>query len=767
MPFLGFLDTMPSAEVFVAIQVVGDAGRARPRWCAALTRRRPQAAFAVAWVCYLVLAGLRGSRGKVLHNDLLLLWVSAPFLLAPAVRSADDLRDRVARRRWGWPIRVAIVITALIYFFAGYHKLRRSGLEWAYSDNMRYVALWGPSIGAPGWPGLAQWVGDNVWVARASGVFILGSRADVPRGDLRAVDRGCCTPRPRCSCTPRPGCCWASTTGRGPSPCRWCWSTGRTSSPGRGAASARPGRRSRRRRRSRPARPTARWPARRVRGRRGMIVVAAFVAGVLAALALWRLTAAAFAVPVFERENYRERRLPTAVGVLVALVVLAVDAVVAVAVAAGAEPDADAVTGLRLVTVAAVGFGLLGLLDDLGGAGESGGFRGHLRSLATGRLTTGAVKLFGGAAVAVVVVATIEPDSARPAAGRRGARRAGRQPREPVRPGAGPHDQGDAAWRWWCSCSGSAPSPSWPGWRSRSARGRGCCRPTSVERLMLGDAGANVLGAALGLGRGPGLLAHHPHRGARGRGAAQPGERAGLVQPGDRRGAPAAGRRPLGPRALICRAVARPSLGGRRSEQGVDHRPQRVGRDVLGREGAGAEAVVDRGHAEQQVLAADVVVPEVDGGGQGPLERGLGVAAEADVAPDGGVGRRVRLVDERHERGPVDAELVEGDHAEVAVALLVQPQQHVLGADDVVAAPACHGLRGDDGGTGPGREALELAGPQALDEPSEQAAAVALLRGLARHAECLTDLVPRAALVARVLARSGRAARRRGFPSGP
>ena len=179
MPFLGFLDTMPSAGVFVAIQVVGTIAAA-VAVVRALTRRRPQVTYAVAWVCYLVLAGLRGSRGKVLHNDLLLLWVSAPFLLAPAVRTVNDLRDRVARRRWGWPIRVAIVITALVYFFAGYHKLRRSGLEWAYGDNMRYVTLWGPSIGAPGWPGLAEWVGEHAWVARASGVFILGFELTFP-----------------------------------------------------------------------------------------------------------------------------------------------------------------------------------------------------------------------------------------------------------------------------------------------------------------------------------------------------------------------------------------------------------------------------------------------------------------------------------------------------------------------------------------------------------------------------------------------------------
>ena len=171
-PFLGFLDRMPSASVFVAIQAIGGLAA-----LAAILRRRPQLAFAVAWVSYLVLAGLRGSRGKVLHNDLLLLWVSAPFLLAPA---AIDLRDRVARRRYGWPIRVAIAITALIYLFAGYHKLRRSGPSWAYGDNMRYVALWGPSIGSSGWKELAQWTGEHVWVSRASGVFILGFELAFP-----------------------------------------------------------------------------------------------------------------------------------------------------------------------------------------------------------------------------------------------------------------------------------------------------------------------------------------------------------------------------------------------------------------------------------------------------------------------------------------------------------------------------------------------------------------------------------------------------------
>jgi hypothetical protein len=172
VPFLGFLDRMPSAEVFVGIQVIGGLAA-----LAAVLRKRPQLAFALAWLSYLVLAGLRGSRGKVLHNDLLLLWASAPFLFAPGV---IDRHDTVARRRYGWPIRVAIVITALVYLFAGYHKLRRSGPSWAYGDNMRYVALWGPSIGGSGWKELAQWTGEHVWVSRASGAFILGFELTFP-----------------------------------------------------------------------------------------------------------------------------------------------------------------------------------------------------------------------------------------------------------------------------------------------------------------------------------------------------------------------------------------------------------------------------------------------------------------------------------------------------------------------------------------------------------------------------------------------------------
>jgi UDP-GlcNAc:undecaprenyl-phosphate/decaprenyl-phosphate GlcNAc-1-phosphate transferase len=229
------------------------------------------------------------------------------------------------------------------------------------------------------------------------------------------------------------------------------------------------------------------------------VIAAAFVVGLLTAALVWVLSAGAFGGAVFERENFRGRALPTAVGIIVALVVLATDAVMAVVVAAGAEPDTAAVDALRLTTVTALGFGLLGLLDDLGGAGESGGFVGHLRALGSGHLTTGATKLFGGAAVAVVVVATREPDSI----GRVLADGAlialtanlgnlfDRAPGRTIKV---------ALVAFLVLVVAVGAEPELAGAALAVGAGAGLLTADLGERLMLGDAGANVLGAALGLG---------------------------------------------------------------------------------------------------------------------------------------------------------------------------------------------------------------------------------------------------------------------------
>jgi hypothetical protein len=229
------------------------------------------------------------------------------------------------------------------------------------------------------------------------------------------------------------------------------------------------------------------------------VVVIAFLAGLVAAAGAWVLLGPAFAVEVFRRENFRGRALPTAAGVIVALVVVVADAVVVVADAAGTDPDPALLVGLQVMTVAAVGFALLGLLDDLGGVGQSGGFKGHLQALAKGQLTTGAAKLFGGAALGLI--------AAVPVSGQRlgwllvdGAlialtanlanlfdRAPGRVTKVALLAGV-------------ILIVATGFDPALAGVAVALGAGAGLLVPDLRERLMLGDAGANVLGAAVGLG---------------------------------------------------------------------------------------------------------------------------------------------------------------------------------------------------------------------------------------------------------------------------
>jgi UDP-N-acetylmuramyl pentapeptide phosphotransferase/UDP-N-acetylglucosamine-1-phosphate transferase len=63
-------------------------------------------------------------------------------------------------------------------------------------------------------------------------------------------------------------------------------------------------------------------------------------------------------------------------------------------VAAGQREDPDSGTGLALALAGAGAFGF-GVYDDLAGSGKRRGLRGHLGALANGEVTTGAVKLGG------------------------------------------------------------------------------------------------------------------------------------------------------------------------------------------------------------------------------------------------------------------------------------------------------------------------------------------------------------------------------------
>lgn len=133
-----------------------------------------------------------------------------------------------------------------------------------------------------------------------------------------------------------------------------------------------------------------------------MAVMASLVAGIAVGAIVWKLWAPQLLVPALLRENVRGAQVPTAGGVTIVVSILVVEAVRAL--------WGDDAGPARILTVLVVAvFGGLGLLDDVLGSGADGrGFKGHVRALAHGRLTTGGVKLVCGFAAALIASSLVD-----------------------------------------------------------------------------------------------------------------------------------------------------------------------------------------------------------------------------------------------------------------------------------------------------------------------------------------------------------------------
>jgi UDP-GlcNAc:undecaprenyl-phosphate GlcNAc-1-phosphate transferase len=228
---------------------------------------------------------------------------------------------------------------------------------------------------------------------------------------------------------------------------------------------------------------------------------------ILVALALGAVTVTVLRVgandvlrsPMLARRNYRDRPVPTAGGVLLVLAVLVIEAGRAVTGAVGLGDEPGLTLPRSLVLFAVFGFGLLGLVDDLLGGEDTRGFRGHLGALVGGRLTTGILKLLGGAGVAVVLVATpgfasgrrLVVDALLIALAANLGNLLDRAPGRAIKVGLLAYVP--LAFALGTNAIGVAVAPV-------MGAAIGLLVPDLRERLMIGDAGANVLGAVLGLG---------------------------------------------------------------------------------------------------------------------------------------------------------------------------------------------------------------------------------------------------------------------------
>jgi len=185
------------------------------------------------------------------------------------------------------------------------------------------------------------------------------------------------------------------------------------------------------------------------------------------------------------------------------------------AVTAGAVAASLAVPGLgarsRLaLALAAAGAGAVGCYDDMAASGDRRGFRGHLGALARGEVTTGAVKIAGVSATGLLAALVLpRPATGRPAAGRAAdvalnaaliAGAANLVNLFDLRPGRAIKVSLLA------SAALAAAAPAARASAAAPAGAAAALLPEDLgERAMLGDAGANALGALLGVACAAGL----------------------------------------------------------------------------------------------------------------------------------------------------------------------------------------------------------------------------------------------------------------------
>lgn len=229
-----------------------------------------------------------------------------------------------------------------------------------------------------------------------------------------------------------------------------------------------------------------------------MILLGAFLVALGWSLVGWIAARPLFGQAWLQRTNYRDATVPTAGGVVLVAATVLGTSVLVVAEVLGVAVDLEELRAAQLTLLAAVGFGLLGLFDDLAGVGTTSGYRGHLRSLARGEVTSGALKLLVGPALALVVVQPVAGDDvvrlvidgALVALAANLANLFDRAPGRTLKVGV---------LAFVVLVAATAADQGLVGAAIVTGAAVGLLVPDLREELMLGDAGSNPLGAGLGL----------------------------------------------------------------------------------------------------------------------------------------------------------------------------------------------------------------------------------------------------------------------------
>ena len=176
-PVISWIPGFPPPGWIITMQVVGAAAAAYAV-VRHLQGRTAESAFLAAWLAFLVLGALKTSTGKVLHNDVLLVLASFPIAMSRASKAEDSRGGRDGAS--GWPVRSALALTVGVYVACGYQKLRHTGPEWVFSDNMRWILEGGRTSGRLATTAVADWMIDHPLVCIAGAAALVGLELAFP-----------------------------------------------------------------------------------------------------------------------------------------------------------------------------------------------------------------------------------------------------------------------------------------------------------------------------------------------------------------------------------------------------------------------------------------------------------------------------------------------------------------------------------------------------------------------------------------------------------